>query len=524
MAKRIEYLIEVDSIKKPFKILGLTFTNAAASEMRKRVMKEVPQAKKLVHITNFHSFAYSILKAYGNIIGIEKNFSIVSALDGARILKKILDTHHIHVKDYEKWKTEHILKCNFEEGFDEYYKVFRKYNETLLKENLLDYDNLLFYALNLLEDNPSVLNYYRATFRYILIDEYQDTNALQFKILSLLVKGYKELREFDDPNVFILADPNQAIFEFQGSDIRNITKAQEKFRCKKIKLHGEYRFSSKGISLLKKSISAFIDGETLKSETVDENPIYTIFRSKRDETQDIIKEIKEKKENGTKLQDIAILAPTAYYLQDIKRELKRNNVDYILINDFKGSTINKKRKYHKIFKILNGKSKNSDCSLSSIFEVICNAKGYDINNDEILSFLFELSKEYDSNPYKSNVTLKERSQSYINEVLLEVNWAEVMRKRIKNKVFLSSIHGSKGLEFDYIFICGLIKNLIPHKSFCRNCTGAIDYSARIENLKLLNVGTSRAKKELYLTSFHKNSIHETCIVKPFYTHLKIKKK
>ena len=524
MTKRIEYLIELGIIKKPFKILGLTFTNAAANEMKKRVIKEVPQSEGLIHITNFHSFSYSILKAYGNLIGLNENFSIVSEIYSEKILKKILSKNNVQKDSYQNWKNEKILKCNFKNNDyrSKEYAVFTEYNNNLIINNLVDYDNLLFYAIKILKTYPQVLSYYRATFRYILIDEYQDTNALQFKLLSLLVQGMRDLREFNDPNVFILADPNQAIFEFQGSDIRNIIKAKKRFGCKKLKLKGEYRFNSEGIKLLKKSISSFIDKENLENKNIKERPCYTIFENKKDEANYIIEKIKDKKEKGIGLHEIAVLAPSNFYFNIIKKKLKENNIDYVLINDFKGSSISRNRKYQRIFEILNENVNDcSENSLTSIFEVACKENLYNYDKDEILRFLLELSKKYDIDPSKS---IDERYHCFLNEVFLEIDWAEFMRKRIKNKIFLSSIHGSKGLEFDYIFICGLVKDLLPHKTFCSKCNEIIDYNQRIKELKLLNVGVSRAKKKLYITSFNKRLTHETCILKPFYEYLEVTEK
>lgn len=527
MAKRIEFLIRINAIKKPFKILGLTFSNAAADEMRKRVTKEVPAAKGLVHITNFHSFAYSILKAYGNCIDIQRNFSIISEFNSEKIMKEKLGILKFYglskynskrkraealFYSYKNWKTERILKLNdFEDkSYDEKFeKTLIEFRKELKLLNCLDFDHILYYAYKLLKNNPSVLSYYKSVFKYILVDEFQDTNPLQFKLLEILAEK-NDLNQFNTP-VFILSDPNQGIYEFQGADTRNIDQALKSFNCDIIKLNGEYRFNSQGIKILKDAISIFIENKKLLLSPLPKNrPIYSCWNRKIDEAKYLIEKIEELKKEKIKLHEIAILSPMGANLEKLREGLKSE--EYIFIPDFKGSEIEKK--YLILFDELNDIS-NSKGNLEETIKIACENNGIDIN-DDIISILIEIAQTFDKR-YSGDLT--EKIGLFINEILLEINWGELLRRKIKNKLFLSTIHSAKGLEFERVFVCGLESGSLPFFPICNKCHGNLDESEWIQSLKILNVGVSRAKDQLYLSSSNKNNwnydTHSSCVLNPF---------
>lgn len=534
MAKRIEYLISSGAIRNPFKILGLTYTNTAANEMRKRVIQEVPKAKEVVHITNFHSFAYSVLRAYGNVINIPRNFTIISEKESNDRLEKLIrqynskyteNEHVLKFEEYNNWKNEQILKCNnlYETAHGTLLeRILNEYRENLLKENLLDYDHLLYFAFKVLKDYPNVLNYYRAAFKYILVDEFQDTNTLQFEILSLLIKGDKSLREPGDPPVFILADPNQAIYEFQGSDLKNIEKSKELFGCKEIKLENDHRVASEAIKTLKKSVDFFLYNEKLNNLDIPKDkPCYTIFKSRQKERDYLIEKIKNLEKKGVKLDKIALLAPQYEYFDIIKKKLNAEKISFTLMKDISGPSIIK-NKYRKLFKALN-EQKGDYTSLNSFIFHICETENYNLD-DEVISFLLTLSRKYDKTPFKAR-TLQEKVQLFINEIFLEISWSELLTGMCKDNVIISSIHGSKGLEFDYVIICGLTRNVLPHTNNCNNCNNTkLNQDQWIQNLKVLNVGISRAKEKLYITSLDLPPHHKTCLLIPFYNYLEIEKK
>ena len=521
MAKRIEYLLEVGAIKKPFKVLGLTFSNSAASEMKKKVLKHLPQNKDIIFITNFHSFCFGFLRSYGNLIGINPNFSILTEKESEKIAFNILRKHNLFSlrHDYLKWKTDYMLGFNFiKHQQTPFIDVFKDYVLELNEKNSLDYDLLLYHVFNIFKDFPNVLKYYRDVFRYVLVDEFQDTNLLQFKILEFLLIGYKKFRQFDDPGIFILADPNQAIYEFQGSDITNIDRSIERFFCKSEKLQKDYRSESEGIMLLKKQISFFLDNTKIddKLETSADKPSYYVYKNRRSESTNLSSKIKELIESGVDLPQIALLLPNQYYFREIKNSLVNENIDFIFVPDFKGAKII--NRYQRVFKSLQNSDNGGDMSFSNKFELICEEVS-DYSDNEILTSILEISQKYDGIHYES-LAFKEKVQLFLNEIRLEIDWGDELKKRVKNKIFVSSIHGSKGLEFDHVFVSGLSRNSLPHKEFCDQCQGnGLDHDNWINNLKIINVATSRAKKNLFLTSVDTKSIHKTCLLGPFSDYL-----
>lgn len=532
MAKRMEFLIKINAVKYPYKILGLTFSNTAADQMKKRVLNEVPSSKGLVYITNFHSFAYSILKAYGNHFDINRNFSILGEMEwGTRIKDKLgilnsfsqskYDQKRIEAQEifdrYITWKNERLLKLNLNYRDEEYHDLFKtalsEFENDLNSFNLLDFDHILYYCSELLKSNKNILNYYRSVFKYILVDEFQDTNPLQFELLRLLVNGNESI-----PNrpVFILADPNQGIYEFQGADPKNVDDSVESFNCETIKLMGDYRFDSPEIKTLKEAISLFIEERTLLSPHESDNkPEYVLFDDKISEANHILRKIDDFKDDNVDLHDIAIIAPLGYNLDSIKYKL--NEDEYIFVPDFRGIEIEKK--YNSLFEELRGITRIQG-NLEEIIKDIAEQIGIN-DTDDIFKIIVKLSRKYDK---KYSRTLSEKILLFSNEILLEINWGEILKKEIKNKIFLSTIHSVKGLEFEKVIICGLDSGSLPFFLSCNECnTIQLDEVEWIKNLKLLNVGISRAKNELLLSSSRLNNwnriTHPTCILKPFYSHI-----
>lgn len=550
MAKRIEYLIKISAITPPFKILGLTFTNAAANEMKDRVTSEVPEAEGIVYITNFHSFSYSVLRAYGNAIDISRKFTVIGEIEKEDLLLRIFSKYEKSIKEvtelppedrwrqlqnneiwnrYKDWNIERLLKGNkaYMDGeYDELFeKIKKEYQIELSKNDYLDFDYILWYAYNLLKNNSSILEYYRATFRYVLVDEFQDTNSLQFRILSLLTSNYGHSTRYPPAKVFILADPDQAIYEFQGATPENIEVAKRILHCEVIELYKDYRFSSDGIKLLKNAISSYMRNGDISDITISstsDKPSFVALNSIVEEANYILDKVKRFQNDNISLHEIAIIAFPQYRLNEVKRLLDQENIDNIFVPDFRSGNI--ERNYRKLFKgISNIAKKKSSGYLYSAFEEVCEKENFDIENDEVLKILWKVAKSYDRDLLKAK-SLWEKNQMFVNEVLLEINWGEVLRERVKNKVFLSTIHGVKGLQFELIIICGLEQYSFPNWRICNPCfrnSTKRDYLKRelLKNLKIFYVGISRAKRHLYMTSSLSSNYGSyrpiTCILQPF---------
>ena len=278
MAKRINHLIKTGEVKAPKKILGLTFTNAAASEMLDDIKTHVGiKDLDALRVLTFHSLAYKILRAYGNLIGIDKNFQIIGEVEQKELIDKSKKDLSLDLEEneYREWMTEVLLKQkkDYDSSFAENAKAVHDVYLTKLGEKL-DYTSLLVKAIQLLEEIPAVLKMYRSVFRYILVDEFQDPNPLQYKLLSLLALGCdssSQTEEVVQTPVFILADEEQAIFRFQGATPDNIQLAQSDFYCEKINLEVNYRCKSVGINNLTKAMRG-----TKATPVFSDQPLLTI--------------------------------------------------------------------------------------------------------------------------------------------------------------------------------------------------------------------------------------------------------
>lgn len=509
MAKRINFLINQGYIKHPYKILALTFSNAAANEMKKKISDEMRHSKNLFHITTFHGFCFNVIKAYGNYIGLDRNFKIYTFTNENQILTHAFKHFNLNYKDkFKNWKLNYVLKCQKSDN-EKFLKVLKYYYSILIKNNMIDYDGLLIYTYKLFKNNNKILEYYKAPFKTILVDEFQDTNTLQFKILEFLVNG----NENNKKNIFIFTDPKQSIYGFQGANYKNHDLAIKNFNCKQIKLTKCHRFENKSIEQLSKSISDYIEensDDNSKLYLTENLPKYFIFDEKDKEYEFIINKIAFLKDNGIKYENICILSPSRNSLIKIIRTMKRLKFkNFIFINDYKN-------KWDKQINRLNKLFDNDLNEYSNLYDLILyKLEIHEYFKDVLLKESEKIDREY------HKLEIKDRLSNFINHRVLNYDNFFKNNNFLKNKVFLSTIHGSKGLQFDVSFVCDLNNGSIPFYTYCqRNCyekNGTINE----ESLKLLNVAVSRSKKHLYLSSTHNNRTHETCILKPFYKYLEI---
>lgn len=238
----------VESGISPYQILAVTFTNKAANEMRERVeslIGDIPGA----WLMTFHAMSLRILRSNADLIGYSKDFTVYDTVDQKTLMKAILKDLNVDTKNYppnfflsiiSKNKEQDISVLEYEEnvGFDQKSKliarVYKEYETRLKKNNAMDFDDLLLNCLHLLKKNPDVLTYYQNKFRYIMVDEYQDTNAIQYEIVRLLSLGYG--------NICAVGDDDQCIYEWRGADITNILGFENDFKnTKVIKLEQNYR-------------------------------------------------------------------------------------------------------------------------------------------------------------------------------------------------------------------------------------------------------------------------------------------
>ena len=248
LTHRVAYLIEEKGVN-PWNILAITFTNKAAGEMRERVDKLVGFGAESIWVSTFHSSCVRILRRHIEYLGYSTNFSIYDTDDQRTLMKQVFKTLDVDTKQFkergvlgvissakDKLISPEAFLLNAGEDFREKKtgEIYKEYQKQLKRNNALDFDDLIVKTVELFQNNPQVLDYYQERFRYIMVDEYQDTNYAQFKLVSLLAAKYR--------NLCVVGDDDQSIYRFRGADIGNILSFEETFPgAKVIKLEQNYR-------------------------------------------------------------------------------------------------------------------------------------------------------------------------------------------------------------------------------------------------------------------------------------------
>jgi len=248
LTHRIAYLIDECGVN-PWNILAITFTNKAAGEMRDRVDKIVGFGSESIWVATFHSTCVRILRRYADKIGYENNFTIYDSDDSKSVLKDICKRYQLesqqlklrniqtaisHAKDNCVDAHEYATAAGTEYRKQRIAKAYLEYESTLKKNNAMDFDDLLLNTVKLFRDNPEILKQYQERFRYIMVDEYQDTNNVQFEFIRLLADRYK--------NLCVVGDDDQSIYRFRGANIRNILDFEKVYpNAFVVKLEQNYR-------------------------------------------------------------------------------------------------------------------------------------------------------------------------------------------------------------------------------------------------------------------------------------------
>ncbi|MGN0157154.1 MAG: ATP-dependent helicase, partial [Lachnospiraceae bacterium] len=248
LTHRIAYLIENNNVN-PWNILAITFTNKAAGEMRERVDKIVGFGADRIWVSTFHSTCVRILRRHIDLLGYDTNFTIYDSDDQKSVMKDVCKTLQLDTKVFKERSLLNAVSSAKDElvSPEEYAKnvagdyakqkiadAYREYQKALKRNNALDFDDLIVKTIELFQKNPQVLENYQDRFRYIMVDEYQDTNTAQFELIRLLAKKYR--------NLCVVGDDDQSIYKFRGANINNILDFEKVFpEAKVIKLEQNYR-------------------------------------------------------------------------------------------------------------------------------------------------------------------------------------------------------------------------------------------------------------------------------------------
>ena len=337
---RIAHMIE-DLGVAPWEILAITFTNKAAAEMRERLSQLVGPAARGMWVSTFHSMCVRILRANAEVLGFSSGFTIYDDGDSKRLVKEIMLEQDIDPKRFpvngirnriSAAKNELILPAQFEDEANDPIakvaaRVYKRLQERLKQANAFDFDDLLVYAYLLLKNHPQVLEAYQQRFRYLLVDEYQDTNRAQYAITNLLAAKNR--------NIMVVGDDDQSIYSWRGADIRNILDFEKDYPdCCTVKLERNYRSTG---NILAAANAVIANNSQRKEKRLianagegDKVKVY-MAADERDEGRWIAGEIERRHAQGDSYNQVAVFYRTNAQSRMLEDMLLRAGVPYRII-------------------------------------------------------------------------------------------------------------------------------------------------------------------------------------------------
>ena len=342
LTHRIAYLIDEMGVK-PWNILAITFTNKAAGEMRERVNQLVDYGADQVWVSTFHSMCVRILRRHIDRIGFANEFTIYDTDDQKTVMKNICKRLEINTKIYKERAllgtissakdeligvSEYELNAANDINQRTYARVYREYQETLQKNNALDFDDLIVKTVELFKSCPEILDYYQEMFRYIMVDEYQDTNTAQFELVRLLAQKNR--------NLCVVGDDDQSIYKFRGANIRNILDFEKYFpEAKVIKLEQNYRSTQ---SILDAANAVISNNERRKDKALwtergsGELVHFRQFDSAYEEAEYIADDVCRKvRKQGAQYKDFAVLYRTNAQARLLEERMIMEGVPYNVV-------------------------------------------------------------------------------------------------------------------------------------------------------------------------------------------------
>ena len=558
LTNRIAYLIEKGVSGD--NILAITFTNKAAKEMKERVFKLIGYDAKSIQISTFHSLGLRIIKENYARLGYQNNFVILDSDDTLTVVKKIMKDLNLNPKFYnardirnkissaknELMDPEKYAKVEFDSNIIE---VYRKYNKKLLINNSVDFDDLLILPIKLFKGYPDILKYYQDKYKYVLIDEYQDTNEAQYIFSKMLCNNHK--------NIFVVGDNDQAIYAFRGANYKNILNFEKDYPdAKVIMLEENYRSTQ---NILDAANSVIRHNKMRKDKNlwcnndIGSKVKYIKCESDKEECTYVSDRIKELHNNGVNYEDIAVLYRTNAQSRLIEEEMLKNGIPYRVVGSFYFYNRKEIKDLLCYLRLINNPS--DDVSLLRVINTpkrgigdktienltnVATEKGIPlfeaIESGKELSFkkmILDMQKkcenltltemvdlvlkdsgmkaEYEGDKsLESEIRLENLEEfksitkgyeeeygvisltDFLNEVAIVSDVSE--HQESANKVSLMTIHAVKGLEFDNVFIVGMEEGIFPHY----NAINEGRVAAIEEERRLCYVAITRAKKNLWM--------------------------
>ena len=577
LTTKIAYLIEEQDVY-PSNILAITFTNKAAKEMKDRLYYLIGNLSKTLQVSTFHSFGLRLLRENYDILGYDKNFNIMDADDSLTVVKKIIKDMNLDPKQFSpKAIRNKISSCKNElitpEKYKKYtvsdfeeviYEVYKKYEEKLQRNSAVDFDDLLLLPIKLFREHKDILAKYQEIFKYVLIDEYQDTNEAQYILTKLISEKYQ--------NITCVGDDCQSIYSFRGANYKNILNFEKDYpNAKTILLEQNYRSTTTILDAANDVIKNNKERKDKKLWTargVGEKIKYYKAINERDEAQFVTRTIKELIEKNVPYKDIAVLYRTNAQSRTIEEEMLKANFPYRVVGSFyfyarkeikdliaylrlihntkdnvsllrvintpkrgiglktienitkkadeenismfDAITSGKELEFKKLIERLQEVSK--DLTLTELIDKVLSATGLkeELENEKTLESEIRLENLEE---FKSITKTFEEQEGEVSleDFLLEISLISDVEeyKDDPNRISLMTIHSVKGLEFPYVFVIGMEEGLFPHMN------SLMENHEIEEERRLCYVAITRAKDELYLvnargrTLFGKEQVNPT---------------
>lgn len=561
LTTKVAYLIEEKNID-PNNILAITFTNKAAKEMKERIFKLEGNSAFYIQISTFHSFGLKILKENCELLGYEKNFTILDSDDSLSIIKKIMKELNIDANKYNPKAIKNVISNNKNEiidpekyslyvntDFDEIaLEVYRKYEKSLKINNAVDFDDLLILPLKLFNNNPGVLQKYQEKYKYVFIDEYQDTNEPQYILSKMISAKYK--------NITVVGDADQAIFTWRGANYKNILNFEKDYKDAKVVLLEENYRSTK--TILNAANNVIKNNKIRKEKNLwtqnEEGSKITYYKAfdEKDESNYVVNEIKKLIEKGVNPKDICVLYRANAQSRTVEEAFLTSNISYNIVGSY--AFYNRKEikdliAYLKLIynnkddvsllrvinypkrgignKAIENLAIKSNVLDKSLYEVIDSGKELDFKNmieeikkeeshltlTELIDMVLDKSgmkkSLEDEKSIEADIRLENLEEFKSIAKAMEINEGIVSLEELldklalvsdvseqkndnEDKVTLMTMHAVKGLEYDYVFVVGVEEGLFPHSN-------SLESNDELEEeRRLCYVAITRAKKKLYL--------------------------
>ena len=560
----------VNSGISPYNILAITFTNKAAKEMRDRLYKYNINDVDKIFVGTFHSFGLKIIRENLDACGLDKNFSVLDSDDVLSIIRKILKDMNYDPKsvnpNYIKNRISYIKNELLNDNqISQYFSsanehividVYNTYKDILIKNNSVDFDDLLLLPTKLFQQNDDILDKYQEHYKYILIDEYQDTNNVQYTLSKLLSSKYR--------NLFAVGDPDQSIYMFRGANYKNILNFERDYPdAKIIPLLVNYRSTQNILNAANEVISHNLerkDKKLISNLGSGEKIKFTSSYDEKHEITLVVEEINKLLKSGYTYNDIAIFYRTNAQSRVVEEGILKANLPYKVVGSYyfySRKEIKNLICYLRLIvnphddvslrrvinvpkrgigeKYINDLEHNAAINNISMFDAINDSKGNVFKNiilklqsdsqnmtiSELIEKILietkmkeELEKEQsleselrldNLNEFKSiSASFEARTGSTnISDFLEEISLvADIEEHKVSdNAITLMTLHSAKGLEFKIVFIVGMEDGIFPHQnSFCE--PGGLE-----EERRLCYVGITRAKEKLYLSNARKRMLY-----------------